>query len=154
VAQVRKAKPGLTLWAELSDSFGRVLTRKTLSVPVGDNVEVKVPLTIDRPLATVAAIHVDLKAGDRTLDQADLDFVTYPDRYVQRTWDEFEWIPMGSGMRLHSRLLGSDSGAALPRGRTHDAVREHRLGLRRRPAQRARGHHSFRLSPGGIRVVE
>ncbi|MFA5646002.1 MAG: beta-galactosidase trimerization domain-containing protein [Candidatus Ratteibacteria bacterium] len=97
VAEIANANPDMRVKILFIDSLGRELARKEQVISERGTISIPVEFLVRNPLATEGLIEISLlEANGTIIDSAVLDFLLIPDRYVARTWDDYETILWGS----------------------------------------------------------
>lgn len=104
VALLRAEPPQpLLLRAEWTDGLGRLLARAEQHVDDVKQTSATFSLPIGKPLATTATLRVTTIAGDRAASVAEAQVITFPERFVQRSWDDWAGVVWGSPAGSYAR---------------------------------------------------
>ena len=78
------------LTATLTDGLGRLVGRQERPVTVQGETAAEAQFTLGEPLVTAATIRVEAKVGDRVSAVAEREVITFPRRFVERSWGD-DW---------------------------------------------------------------
>jgi len=101
LAAIEPAPAQTELVASLTDAHGRVMAR--VSQQAQSSGEATIALEMPEPLATTAALRVEVREGDTVLDADERTILTMPEAWYERRWEPWLAAMWGGPAGAYSR---------------------------------------------------